>query len=224
MNKKMFIIVVVLVLIVLGGGVFSLLSRSSKNPLKYVQNQMTTSKKSLLDLVTMVGILKCTFSDKTNNSSGVVYVSGGKMRGDFQSQDGGKITQSHMINDGSYIYVWTNGVNDGYKTTLATIKDMLPQSGTSGTNSISQSQTQSGNINFHQQTNYSCNPWSVDTAMFLLPQGVTFTDYSSLIQKIKVTPPQQGMTTQQQQSTCSQCDQVPSGAMRNQCRTAMKCP
>src|SRR6266480_7634128 len=130
MKKTTLIIVVVLILIVLGGGAFYLMGRSQKSPSQSTQNatsqnqasQMSTQKKSLFDFFSMAGSQKCTFSDKTNGGSGSVYVSGGKMRGDFQSTDNGKTSVSHMINDGTYVYFWTDGQKNGYKMSLDVVK------------------------------------------------------------------------------------------------------
>ena len=122
MKKTSTIIAAVIILILLGAGVFYLLGkhaapRHNHNRAQAPQNQtqqMTTQKKSFFDFFSMAGSQKCTFSDSTNNSSGTVYVSGGKMRGDFQSSNNGKTNSSHMINDGTYVYIWTDGQTNGY--------------------------------------------------------------------------------------------------------------
>ena len=230
MNRTTLIIVVVVILIILGGGAFLLLGKSANSPLKSVQNQvaqMTTQKKSLSDFFSMTGSQKCTFTDKSNNSSGTLYIGDSKMRGDFQSQDNGKTTATHMINDGKFVYIWTDGQKSGYKMSTDIVKKQAAQV-TMGpeNNAPSEAQPSSGPVDMHQQADYSCGGWSVDNAMFTLPQGITFTDYSTMMQGAmqKVTvPPQQGLTNQQKQSECSQCDQVPAGAMRTQCRAALKC-
>jgi hypothetical protein len=225
MNKTTTILIVVIVLILLGGGAFFLLhfNKSSQSPLKAVQNQvskMTTEKKSLADFFSMTGSQKCTFSDKSNNSSGTLYVDNGKMRGNFQSVNNGKQMKTHMINDGTYVYMWIDGQKDGYKMSTATVKKEAAQISVAPNE---QAPTEA--VNMNQQVNYSCGPWSVDTSVFTLPAGITFTDFSSMMQG--VTPGaamrSQGMTDEQKKSMCAQCNQVPAGAMRNQCLTQLKC-
>ena len=231
MNKTTKIILVVILLILLGGGVFYFLGRSSSSPLKSVQDQImqgTTQKKSLFDFFSMGGSQKCTFSDKTNNSSGTVYVGNGKMRGDFQSNDNGTTSQTHMINDGKYVYMWTEGQKDGYKMSLDTIKQQAAQESSNTGNTPSDNQTPSQAVNMNQKADYSCGGWSVDSSLFTVPSDVNFVDYSAMMQGAMkgVTPPTQtgtGMTKGQQQSECAQCNQVPAGAMRNQCLSALKC-
>lgn len=238
MNKTTRIIIAVVVLLVLIAGAYALLGKKSSNPLQSVQNkvaQMTTQKMSLSDFFSLAGSKKCTFSDKTNNSSGTVYIGGGKMRGDFQSMDNGKTTASHMINDGQYVYVWTDGQSQGYKMSTDIVKKEAAQVTMTPDNSgSSETQPSSGPVNLNQQADYSCGGWSVDSSMFTLPQGITFTDYSSMMQgtqngasstqgTTQQAPAAQGMTAQQKQYECSQCDKVPAGAMRNQCLSELKC-
>jgi hypothetical protein len=231
MNKTTVIIGVVIILLILGGGAFFFLNKSSQNsnPIKAVQNQvaqMTTEHKSIADFFSMTGSQKCTFSDKSNNSSGTLYIGDSKMRGDFQSNDSGTTTSTHMINDGKYVYVWVDGQKDGYKMSTSIVKKEAAQV-TIGpdNNTPSVAQPSTGPVNMNQQADYSCGSWSVDTSMFTLPQGVTFTDYSSMLQG--VTPGammrSQGLTNEQKQSMCAQCNQVPAGAMRNQCLAQLKC-
>jgi len=234
MNKTTKIIVgIIILLILIVGAYFVFGKKSASNSLQSVKNQVTTmatQKKSLSDFFSMTGSQQCTFSDKAKTSSGTIYTDNGKMRGDFQSTNSGKTMMTHMINDGTYIYYWTEGTKTGYKMSLATVKEqaakitMAPQNNNSGEE---QSPT-SGPVNMNQQADYSCQAWSADASKFVLPQDVTFTDYTTMMQGVmkSVTPavmPREGMTTGQKQSECLQCDQVPAGSMRTQCRTALKC-
>lgn len=231
MNKTTIIILVVVILLIIGGGGYFLLGKSSQNasPLKQVQDkmtQMTTEKKTLADFFSMTGSQKCTFSYKANNSSGMLYIGDGKMRGDFQSTENSKSIASHMINDGTYVYVWTDGQKNGYKMSTEMVKkDAAQVTMGPGTTMPSETQPSAGPVAMNQQADYSCGPWSVDASLFTLPKGINFIDYSSMLQKTQniTIPPQQGMTTEQKQSACSQCNQVPAGAMRNQCLSALKC-
>ena len=242
MSKTTRIIIAVVVILILIVGLYFVFGKKSSNPLQSVQKsvqnkvaQMTNQKMSLSDFFSLAGSKKCTFSDKTNNSSGTVYIGNGEMRGDFQSTDNGKATASHMINDGKYVYMWTDGQKSGYKMSTDIVKKEAAQVTLSPDNSgSSETQPSSGPVNMNQQADYSCGGWSVDTSMFTLPQGITFTDYSSMMQGMQNTgasstgttqqaPANQGMTDQQKQYECSQCNKVPAGAMRNQCLSELKC-
>jgi len=238
MSKATRIIIAVVVILILIAGAFIVLGKKSSNPLQSVQNkvaQMTTQKMSLSDFFSLAGSKKCTFSDKTNNSTGTVYIGSGEMRGDFQSTDSGKTTATHMINDGKYVYIWTDGQSQGYKMSTDVVKKEAAQVTLSPDNSGSSETPSSGPVNMNQQADYSCGGWSVDTSIFTLPQGITFTDYSSMMQGMQnggasakqgttqQAPAAQGMTAQQKQYECSQCDKVPAGSMRSQCLSELKC-
>src|SRR5579863_2563832 len=127
-NKTTVIVIAVIVLLILAAGAYKLMhhmqaaSQSGESANTQSQSQPSAQKKSLFDLFSMAGSQKCTFSDSSNNSSGTVYISSGKMRGDFQSQNNGKAEVTHMINDGSYVYIWTDGQQSGYKMSLAVVK------------------------------------------------------------------------------------------------------
>jgi hypothetical protein len=232
MKKPVTIIVVVVILILLGAGVFYLLgshstsSQSQQAAAPQSQPMQTTQKKSLLDFFSMAGSQKCTFSNSTNNSSGTVYVSGGKMRGDFQSSDNGKTNASHMINDGTYVYIWTDGQTSGYKLSLAAVKQEQAQVSATPNNPSTKTPQQS--VNMKQQANYSCGPWSSDATMFTVPTNITFTDYSSFMQGGTGSTAQPGAAAGAPASggnkaECAACNQAPAGAARNQCLAALKC-
>jgi len=236
MNRKAIrILIAVIILFILVGGVWALHSHLSSpgeeaaNP-QNKASQMTTGKKSLSDFLSMNATLKCTFSDKTNSSSGTVYVSNGKMRGDFTSQDNSAATQTHMVNDSSYIYYWTDGQKNGYKMSLATIKNETPHISMSPSHGTSdQGQTQG--MDMHQQSNYSCGPWVVNSSLFTVPSDITFTDYSAMMQgSSSQSAPHEGAAATQEgtqmhgnAAMCAQCDKAPAGSARSQCLATLHC-
>lgn len=228
MNKK--IVLIAIVILLLGGGYY-FFALSHSNPLQTAmkQNQtahMSTQKKSLFDFLSMTGSLKCTFSEKDESNSGTVYVGAGKMRGDFKSQNEGKTEQMHMANDSKFVYIWTDGQKTGYKMSLDTVKNSMMQikNDNSGANASSGEQTPSGTVNFKKQSNYSCSPAAVNTSLFTTPQDITFTDFSTMMQGANGEGSPLPITSKQgSQAACAQCNQVPAGAMRNQCLSALKC-
>ena len=228
MKNKNLLVAVVIILLLLGGGAFYFLGQSHKNQTvdqsankQASQNEMqkqSTEKKSLKDFLTMSGSqsLQCTFSDKTTNSSGTVFVDNNKMRGDFTASLDGKEMQSHMINDGSYVYSWTDGQKEGYKMSLATIKNAASENGTPAPKTPGQA------VDMQKQVNYSCSPWSVDTTKFALPQGISFNDFSEMMKGMPQGGPSSSVM-QGNQAACGQCDQIPAGTAREQCKAALKC-
>lgn len=121
---------------------------------------------SLADLLGRGGDWQCTFTSESDvaNSSGTVYVSGAKLRGDFASvvPQLNQTIDSHMIQSDGYVYVWTSLTPQGFKakTTIGT------PDGTT--------QFQGQGVDINQQYNYNCAPWAVDGSKFELPAGVTF--------------------------------------------------
>ena len=136
----------------------------------------TSGKMSLKDLMSLGRDQKCTFTEKTANSdsSGTVYVGGGKMRGDFTSIASGMTIQSHMIAMGQKGYLWTSAMpKQGFTFTLP------------DPSAPSAAPANSSAPDYNQQLDYSCSAWTVDASMFALPAGITFSDMSALMH---VTP------------------------------------
>lgn len=99
---------------------------------------------TLQQLAERGGDYRCVFS--SNNISGTVYTSGGRVRGDFVAGP----VDSHMILIGGYVYTWSPVVPGGLKTPVG---------------------DGSGREAYH----FTCKPWTPDEGMFTLP-AVLFTD------------------------------------------------
>src|SRR3989344_1202599 len=139
----------------------------SLNPNSSIQvnPQNSVSKASLKDLAQSATPQKCTLSGASGDFiDGVVYVANGKNRADFTTMDDGKQTKSHMIGDGSNYYIWLDGMEAGFKTSVGA--QSSPQ--------------QSGGIDSNQQYSWSCVSWPVDSSVFNPPSNIEFTDYSSI--------------------------------------------
>lgn len=176
-----YIVIAVAAVVILGGAYF-LLSKpaSSQNTAQGTQTGTQAGAQntvqpaggegafsgSLAELIGRGGDWKCTFGAQGNgySSSGTTYVSGGKMRSDFSSQiqQVKQAVDSHMIQDGGFVYVWTSLAAQGFKAkaTLGS-KDATAQFGKQG-------------VNIDQKYNYNCSPWKVDASLFALPKGITF--------------------------------------------------
>lgn len=180
---------IVAVVVVLGGGAY-LLSQSggSSQPaaVEQSQGQAATSSQtaqpqtgsyqgSLADLARRGGDWKCTVNVGTAAavSSGVVHVSGQKVRADFTSNVSGAGTiDSHMISDGSYYYTWTSAYPQGFK--MAIPASDTPVSPTNGS-----AQTSSSGLNPDQNYSYDCQAETPDASLFVPPSNITFTTMPS---------------------------------------------
>lgn len=202
MNKKAIIIAVVLILLLIGG-YFLMKKRPAPSPVAQPTSQeKATSPSSLKDLISKGIAQSCTFSNE--GSTGTVYVSGGKVRGDFDTTVDGKVTKSHMIVDGNTSYIWSDGQTTGVKMTF----DASATPSATGTTSTAGSFDASANMN------YKCGVWLADSSMFVLPVGVQFMSFG--------TPTGASPAAGSNSSQCSYCDSL-TGDSKAQCLTALKC-
>ncbi|HVM59179.1 MAG TPA: hypothetical protein VMT80_02530 [Candidatus Paceibacterota bacterium] len=94
---------------------------------------------------------------------GTIFISGNKLRGDFSSYFNGATRTSHMIDDGTNLFVWVNGYDSGLKLPAA--------NGASGSAAAN-----AGGIDPTVNVAFACYPWTVDSSIFSKPSDVTFTD------------------------------------------------
>lgn len=122
---------------------------------------------SLADLAKRGGSWKCTVDSSTAQaaSSGIVYVSGDMVRGDFTStiQGYGSVGSHLLVNDG-YSYSWSSMMPQGIKTKVTTTGD----GGTA---------TSGSGADVNHSYSYDCAPWTADASLFTVPTDVTFQTY-----------------------------------------------
>jgi hypothetical protein len=210
MNRKLIISVIVTVLI-LGGlaGYAVFAPKISQNPnLSSVASSEPTptetpAQKSLKDLLSAGQPVKCGFNDSMSPVavSGNVYISSGKMRGDFTSMTGGQDIKSHMIVDSQTAYLWTDGSASGIKMSLAATAP-----GASGKG-----------FDADKKMDYKCDPWVVDNSLFTLPKTVKFSTLSIPTSSGASASGQENKATQ-----CSVCDNAPANS-KAQCLAALGC-
>lgn len=127
-----------------------------------------TEKTTLLDLAKKGGDYKCTFSQSTSlgDSTGVVYISGKNIRGDFISEVSipslsvVEKVDTYMISDGESVYTWSSMSPDGFKAPVA------EDSKTANNSNL--------NNPSMQQLDYKCVSWKVDESVFKIPNNITF--------------------------------------------------
>jgi hypothetical protein len=147
-NTKIIVSIAVIVILILGGyflwQVF------------YAGEAVTGT---LSDLAHRTGPSVCTLSYDDDNvtSSGTVYVSDGRLRGDFNFyiKPTGQRVESHFVREKDVLYTW----NPENKT---------------GTMSASSSPDVSGGTNPNQPYTYRCTDMDVPETEFSLPTDVSF--------------------------------------------------
>jgi hypothetical protein len=212
MNPKTTLLVL-LALIVIGAGAFAL-TRTAQAPggsdTAAVQGGSTTLKALLAAGIPQ----KCDFTDSTDGTetSGTVYVSGGKARSDVKATASGQTFTMHTLVEGDTMHSWIDETKMGMKM-MNTSAD-----------------TQSSNQSFDasKTLEYRCGAWVPDSSKFTLPTDITFTTF---------TPPTSvgggagvsgsaGAAVQGSAgapaNACSACDSVPE-AYRAQCKEAAGC-
>lgn len=121
----------------------------------------TQSSESIASLAAKSGSWRCDVAHTgENHATGIVFISGGKVQGDFNTDVPLGETQAHMISDNEYVYIWRSGMSTGFKSKLTV--------GSSGS---------ADDQDFYYQTyTYRCSPWSPDNTKFTLPSNITFTE------------------------------------------------
>lgn len=168
------IIGLVAAVVVVGGGVWYFSSGNSANAPTTEEGVATTMEGeeqadgsgTLADLMMRAGSFRCDVDvaaeegNTTAETSGVVYIGDGKMRGDFTTKVSGMTVNSHMLTLDGYVYTWSDMMPQGMKMKVAA-------------DGTAQGQTQ-GSMDASAAVDYHCAPWSVDGARFTIPSSVTF--------------------------------------------------
>ena len=117
----------------------------------------TLGNTSLRSLLTSNTAQQCAFNN--GQSSGTIYVAGGKMRGDFTAQ--GSSAQSHMVIIGGFAYVWIDGVSAAYYMPFESLSATTTSQNTGG-------------IDADAKVATNCKTWQVNQGLFDLPASVNF--------------------------------------------------
>lgn len=220
MNKKLGVIIVIIVLLLLGGGAFVMSHKSTKstaaqtatttvNPTETAANKGTLG--SLKSLMTSALPQTCTFStQKQASTNGTIYVSGGKLRGDFTSTNQGQTINGHMLVDSGFSYIWTDLNKQGMKVAITEAQ----------VNTAANSQA----MDLNQDVSYSCKPWVADESKFTLPTDITFMTFTmpKAAATTGATTSGASIATGAVTSPCSACDSLPAAA-QSVCRTQLHC-
>ncbi len=193
MNKTL--LYVIIAVVVIGGVGFFLMNQ----PVSTNTDQATPQ--SLKELLASQNPQQCAFVQSTEGAAatGKVFVSNGKMRGDFTSLVNNQGVESHMIVRDNTAYVWSSLANQGFKMST---ENMMNGTTTS--------------VDMNQRFDYTCSGWTEDSTAFTLPTTITFSDMSAMMDQMMVSS---SATVNQ----CGLCDKIPDAAAKAQCRTSLNC-
>jgi len=214
------VIAVIIVVLLAAGGMFFL--KSSKAPVATTQtaNTQTAKPQQTTNSLrgTIAGLLSggktvtCQITYPNNKGTGTVYVSDKKFAGDFTMKGtDGKVTNGHVVSDGTYMYMWSSGLSMGIKMSLVAAR--------SAANNTQANQS----ININQDVDMQCGPWMTDTSKFAVPTDINFRDMSQLFQQAQpqttgtVVPPTGAGT-----GGTSPCDQITNATAKAACEKALQ--
>lgn len=126
-------------------------------------------KVSLGGIFAETGNYQCDYEQvsQQTRATNVVYISNGKMRGEFRSSTAQGSTATLVVYDGSYLYVWTEGKSTGTVTQPKTIKDLpgiIPEDVSSG-------RILGGSSN---NVSWNCHAWARKASLLEKPTYVSF--------------------------------------------------
>lgn len=178
MSKQIGVIIaVVLVLAVLGIVAFSQMKKpadvtSQPTPQEAKVETSEITKGSIKGLIAAGKSVNCEMSYPDSNIKGQTFVSGNKVRGDFEVSDqNGSMMKTHMISDGTYSYMWTDSSKTGTKFKMDAVKP-------SNAPSINP-QNQAADLD--KEVDLKCNTWSTDNSKFTVPSDIQFSDLSNMM-------------------------------------------
>jgi hypothetical protein len=224
-NKLPIIIVAVVVLILLAAGAGFMMLSSKAKPQTQTQTQTNNTQTAqpqtvkrnavrgtILSLLDGGQSVSCTVTLPDNKGAGTFYVaSSKKFAGDITSKGtDGKDIETHMVSDGTYVYIWSAAMPMGIKMNLSAAK-----------NAANNAQTNQA-INMNQNVDMQCGSWSVDDSKFTVPSDVKFSDFSNLLPQGQGAPKTVAPSVPGAQTGSSPCDQVPAGPARTACLNAMQ--
>lgn len=217
-KKNLLIAGVVVLLLVIAGVGFMIMSKSSgksaedltvgKDSAKDTTVESTT-KGSIRSLLSGGKNITCTVVYPDNVGGGTMFIADKKMRGDFTTKDaGGKQIESHMLQDGEFIYSWMGA--QGVKMKIDTGANASPAAGSA----------QQG-ADLDKQQDMNCSSWSVDNSKFILPTDVKFMDATAFTGQTQTqTQTQTGTGTNGSSAIKAACESITDPANKAACLKA----
>ncbi len=121
---------------------------------------------SFAELMQRGGSFECAFNETVqgSNSSGVVYVSGEKVRLNFSSSlpDAAEPTRGAMIQKENTLYMWSDAMPQG-------IKMAVPEG-----QSVTDAPMSGGMFDQNMKMKYDCKSWTPNNAWFEVPPTIEF--------------------------------------------------
>jgi len=181
-----------------------------------------TGDSSMAELVagtfnTVLGLgksLECTVSyvEEGTDYEQVTYFSNNKFRSDVDIIDQTEPFESHVINDGTWLYMWSSMQAQGTKFLL---EDM------EGDASADDYDAEA--VDLEKQYEFKCVPWIADNSKFVPPSNIEFVDIGDMMQDMAANMPTQDELDQGIADACAICANAPTEADRQECMEGLGC-
>jgi len=164
-NKKIvWMFIVALILVALGIRVYIIYSNRTVAPI--VNADGTIKGNYSVESIRLTGKnYQCVFtkSDDASKITGTLQITQNELRGDFDLTLNDKNFASHLIETGDTAYTWTSLEPIGLKSPI--IKSITQNSSPAD---------QAELVGTQDKMDFTCSPWNVDTKVFEIPTGITF--------------------------------------------------
>ncbi len=189
MNKK--IVPIVIVLLFLAGVGYYLKMKPSSMIGKQSASSAQSEAMQFAEAINSGRPTTCTLTKGADSME--YHIKGKMMAADISTTIEGKTTLSHMINDGSYLYTWSDTQKQGVKMSIPSEEDSQAAVDKA-------KEYQAAAPKFEGEADYesfksqgytiNCNTSSVGDSVFTPPSDVTFTDPTQMMQQL--TTPEGG--------------------------------
>ncbi len=157
-------------LAIIGIGVVIYVLRTPPEKIQTAKRESAVLTTTLEEILTKEKEYACSLDDATRKTTGILYVSGKKVRGDLQTElEYKRKVETHFILNGEWYYLWSTG-NTPFKLNVG------EQAATGSASPIANYGT----------NKLRCLSWRNDGKTFEPPEGVTFIDLTEQLRKLDV--------------------------------------
>ncbi len=179
---------------------------------------------SIEDLLAQDTDLRCELvaKQKGNIVSGTTYIADNQARSNFQVKTAeGQIMTSHMINDGTWLYTWS----DEFPGQAVKIKLETMETDQFDSEEAKNQAQEHGMGNYETEFDYKCYEWDKDPSLFTPPVNVDFIDFSQIMAETQKML--EGFQADQQmpdkEDLCAQCEAISDAQAREMCKQRLGC-
>jgi hypothetical protein len=135
---------------------------------------------SIHDAILNNSSVKCTLPDVDDQGEGIIYLKGKKMRLE-QDTNIEEVGFSYMINDGEWMYTWSEKGEGGIKFDLSKLQEMTEDVQNKTVNEYDDVEEWADSAD----RNISCEAFNVPDDMFAAPTSITFQDMTEMVNQMQ---------------------------------------